>query len=234
VSVESNRTLGGIGALMILVGSIFSLISLVQYVFPSVSTVVTVFGGLLGILSFVGLIIFMVAMNGLANNYKDRGIFDNALYGIIVIIVGVVLAGAIAVLLVLSSITSLSIQLTNPSLDMELFLPTIIGFIIPVILVITVFGLTQSWFFLRAFSKLAAKSQVSLFRTGGLLFIAGVAVSVTSFLIGAVLVNADLMAIDGLYVLGSVGSVVYGVAWAVVTMSFFRIRAPSQQTFQQH
>ena len=232
MSVESNRTLGGVGALMILVGSVFSLFSLVQYVFPSVSPVVTVFGGLLAILSFVGLIIFMIAMNGLANNYRDRGIFDNALYGLIVIIVGGVVAGATAVLLVLSSIASMGTHLTNPSLDMESFLPTIFGFILPVILVVAVFGLAQAWFFLRAFSKLAAKSQVSLFRTGGLLFIAGVAVSVTFFFISAVLVNAELMALDGLYVLGGVGSVVSYAAWAVVTVSFFRIRAPSQPTFQ--
>jgi uncharacterized membrane protein len=233
VSVESNRTLGGVGALMILIGSIFSLFSLVQYVFPSVSPVVTVFGGLLAILSFVGLIIFMIAMNGLANNYKDRGIFDNALYGLIVIIVGAVVAGATAVLLVFSSIASMGIQLMNPSLDMESLLPTIFGFILPVILVIAVFGLAQAWLFFRAFSKLAVKSQVSLFRTAGLLFIAGVAVSVTFFFISAVLVHAGLMAVDGLYILGSVGSVVSYAAWALVTVSFFRIRAPSPPTFQQ-
>ena len=81
--------------------------------------------------------------------------------------------------------------------------------------------------------KLTAKSRVRLFRTGGLLLIAGVAVSVTFFFIGGVLVSADLMAFDDLYVLGSMGSIVSYAAWAIVTVSFFRIRAPSQATFQQ-
>jgi uncharacterized membrane protein len=233
VSVESNRTLGGVGALMILIGSVFSLFSLVQYVFPSVSLAVTVFGGLLAVLSLVGLIVFMIAMNGLANGYKDRGIFDNALYGIIVIVVGGVLAGAVAFILVLSSIMSLGIQYANPPLNIDSFLPTIIGSLIPVILVAAMFGLVQAWFFWRAFSRLAAKSHVSLFRTGGSLFIVGVAVSVAFFLIGAVLVYADLMPVYGMFVMGSVGGVVSYVAWAVVTASFFRIRTPSSQTFQQ-
>ena len=113
MSIESNRTLGGVGALMVLVGSVFSLFSSVRYVFPSVNPVVAFFGGLLAILSFVGLIIFMIAMNGLANNYKDRAIFDNALYGLIVIIVSGVLAGATVVILVFSSIASIGIQLAN-------------------------------------------------------------------------------------------------------------------------
>jgi len=218
---------------MILAGSVFSLFSLTRYVFPPISTAFTVFGGSLAVLSFVGLIVFMIAMNGLANDYKDRGIFDNALFGIIVIVIGGVLAGAAAFILVLSSIASLGIQFTNPPVNMEAFLPSIIGFLIPVILVVAAFALTQAWFFWRAFSRLAAKSQVSHFKTGGLLFIVGVAVSMAFFFLGAVLVSAELIAVDGMFILGSVGSFVSYAAWAVVTASFFRIKAPSNHTFQQ-
>jgi uncharacterized membrane protein/ribosomal protein L40E len=223
--------LGGVGSLMILVGSVFSLLSLARYVFPSVGLAFTVFTGLLAVLSFVGFILFMIAMNGLANSYKDRGIFDNALYGIIIIIVGGVIAGAVAFFLVLSSI--LHAGLNTPS-TLDSVLPTITGSFIPLILIGAVFGLVQAWFFYRAFSRLAAKSQVSLFRTGGLLFMAGVAVSMTFFLIGAVLVYADLVPVEGMFVMGSVGGVVSYAAWALVTTSFFRIKSPASQVFQPH
>ena len=55
MSLESNKTLGG-------VGSIFLAIPF---------------------LNLVGIILVLVAMNGLADYYEEEGIFKNALYGLL-------------------------------------------------------------------------------------------------------------------------------------------------------
>lgn len=230
VALESNRTLGGAGALLMVLGSAFSLLSLVRYVYPSLSLAVTVIGGLFAFLGFAGFIIFMVAMNGLANYYKDRAIFNNVLYALLSMIVGVVVAGVLAVVLILSSILRLGVVSGNPLPSPETILRDLIGSMIPVLFVAAVFAVIQAVFFWRAFNRLAAKSQVGLFRTSGLLFLAGAAVSVTVGLIGALLVLVGAISVSAMLGVGVVGGVVADAAWALVTASLFRIRAPARQT----
>jgi uncharacterized membrane protein len=68
MSLESNKTLGGVGALLIAIGSFFP------------------------ILSLVGIILVLIAMKGLAEYYNEDDIFTNALYGFIFGIIGIVAA----------------------------------------------------------------------------------------------------------------------------------------------
>lgn len=68
MSLESNRSLGGIGAILIAIGSFFP------------------------ILSLVGIILVLIAMKGLAEHYNEPRIFDNALYGFIFGIIGIAAA----------------------------------------------------------------------------------------------------------------------------------------------
>ena len=80
MAVSSNKMLGFAAALLIIIGSIPALLNIGQYSYPF-STVSNVGGSLLfSLLGIVGLILFLVAMNGLANDYQDRDIFNNALY----------------------------------------------------------------------------------------------------------------------------------------------------------
>jgi len=231
VTLESNRMLGGVGALLIVVGAVFSLFSLAAYVFPPVSVVFAGVAVVLGVLSFVGFIMFMIALNGLASYYGDRGIFDNALYGVLVVIVGCVVAAMVAVAIVaFSAIGSGWRIMAAPSLA-ELA-PFMFGPVVGVYVVTGVFGFVYAWFFRRAFNRLAAKSQVDLFRTGGLLFMVGVLVSLAVMIICALLVYAMVISFTGIFAVGAVGSVVSCAAWAVVTAAFFRIKVPASQTPQ--
>ena len=86
MNLKSSKTLGGIGAILIVIG-----------VLPYISQ--------LAIIGLIGAILVLVALHGFASVYKERGIFDNALYGIIAGIVGVVLAVVIGIAVVLPNIT---------------------------------------------------------------------------------------------------------------------------------
>jgi uncharacterized membrane protein len=71
MSLESNKTLGGIGALLVAIGCVVP------------------------ILSIVGIILVMIAMKGLAEYYNENSIFQDALYGIIFYIIAIVAAAVV-------------------------------------------------------------------------------------------------------------------------------------------
>ena len=85
MTFDSSKNLGGVGAILMFIG-----------VFPYINY--------LGIVELIGAILILVALHGFASIYKQSGIFDNALYGIIAGIVGVVLAVVTAIAIVLPNI----------------------------------------------------------------------------------------------------------------------------------
>jgi len=231
VTLGSYRMLGGVGALLIVIGGGLGLFSLVSYVFPPVRMVVAGVAFVLGVLSFAGFIMFMIALNGLAGYYGDRGIFDNVLYGVIVVVVGCVVSAmvAVAIIVFLAIGGGWRSMAAPPPAELS---PFVYGPLIGVYVGSAVFGLVYAWFFRRAFNRLAAKSQVDLFRKGGLLFMVSVPVSMAGMVIGVLLVYAGAIPITGILAMGVVGSVVSCAAWAVVTAAFFRIKVPASQAPQ--
>ena len=91
LALESNRMLGFIGALLILVGTVSQVLSIVDFFFPLVS--IGVVGFVFPILGLVGFVLFMVTMKGFANDYNDPSFFDNILYWLVSSIVLGVAAG---------------------------------------------------------------------------------------------------------------------------------------------
>ena len=85
MAIETSKTLGGIGAILMFIG-----------VIPIVSTY--------GVIELIGLILVMVALYNLGSYYVERGIFNNALYGLIAGIVGGVIAVGAVIVTVLSSL----------------------------------------------------------------------------------------------------------------------------------
>ena len=67
MSLESNKTLGGVGAILLAIP----------------------------ILSLIGIILVLIAMKGMADYYNDEDIFKNALYGFIFGIVGAISLGVV-------------------------------------------------------------------------------------------------------------------------------------------
>lgn len=235
MTFESNRLLGGIGTLLMVFSSISSFVGLAQFFFPSAR--ISLIGAPFGLLGLAGLILFMIAMNGLANYYRDRAIFDNALYWIITSIATVVVTGVLIVVVafsVLSSVISTLVPMTpgatptppaaNAVLDA---LQPYIGYFIPVGVVAFAIGVIAIVFLMRAFNRLAAASGVKLFRTAGLLFFAGVAVAGAVGLLAALLIVTSVVTVSGVLSLTVVSGFVSLAAWAMATTAFFRLRAPT-------
>ena len=201
MNLKSSKTIGGIGAILIVIS-----------VLPYISQ--------LGIIGFIGAILVLVALYGFARAYKESGIFNNALYGILAGIVGVVLAVVIGIAVVLPNITdfllkvfpswngdwktlsSLSGMIPNTS---NIGFGDIIPFITAAILVIAtlwVFGIIATFFVRRSLVQLSAKTNVGLFSTAG-----------TLLLVGAVLV-----------IVFGLGLLLMWIAVLLLAIAFFRIR----------
>jgi len=192
MSIENNRILGGVGALLMFIG----ILPYINY---------------FGVIELVGLVLVMVALYNLASHYKEGGIFNNALYGLIIGIVGGVISIAVVAIVVLSSLTdflytifpdwngdwtALSGLTPNMSnLNLDSIMPFLTG-IIAMIVILWVFSIIAAFFIKRSLGTLAAKSGVGLFSTTGLLLLIG-AVLIILFGIGLILIwiSALLLAI---------------------------------------
>ncbi len=172
MTIESNKTLGGIGALLMFVG-----------IFPYVNY--------FGIVELIGAILVLVALHGFASYYKESGIFNNALYGIIAGIVGVVVAVAIGLAIVLpnikdflmkiypswngnwSTISSLSGMTPNTAnISFSDVVPFITAAIV-IFVILWVFAIIATFLLRRSLRQLSAKTSAGLFSTAGLLLLIG-------------------------------------------------------------
>jgi uncharacterized membrane protein len=203
MSVETSRILGGVGALLMFIG----IIPYINY---------------FGAIELVGLILVMVALYNLASHYREGGIFNNALYGLIIGIVGVVVSIAAVIITVLTSLsdflyalfpdwngdwTALSGLTPNPSnLSMDSIAPFLAG-IFAVLIILWVFAIVAAFFIRRSLGTLSAKSGVGLFSTAGLLL-----------LIGAVLI-----------VLLGIGLILIWISALLLAIAFFQIRPQQAQ-----
>jgi len=205
MTLESSKTLGGIGAILMFIG-----------IFPYISY--------FGIVELIGAILVLTALYSLGNYYKDSGIFNNALYGIMAGIVGVVSAVAIGLAIVLpnikdflmtifpswngdwSTISSLSGMTPNTS---NIGIGDVIPFIsaaIVIFVILWIFAIIATFFVRRSLVRLSAKTNVGLFSTAGLLL----------------LIGAFLVIVVGL------GLVLMWVAALILAIAFFKMK-PTQQ-----
>jgi len=200
MSLESNKTLGGVGAILVVIGFL------------------GFFGtGYAGLLTLVGIILTLVALKGLSDYYNEGGIFNNALYGFIIAIIGVVVFIAAILMTALAVLSELGINIRNWTdlmtvqhnwqrlLDLS-NLWTFIGAIILSFVALFVFVIIASIFFRKSLSVLSAKSGERIFETAGLLW-----------LIGAVLTII------------LVGFILIWVAWILIAVGFFSIKTPTTQ-----
>jgi uncharacterized membrane protein len=203
MTLETRKNLGGIGAILMFVGAL-----------PYISTY--------GIVELIGVILVLVALHGLANFYADRSIFNNAIYGIIAGIVGVIVAAAVAVFSVLTQLVPFlqtiypdwngtdwtALQGMTPdtsNLNPADVLPFIAGILV-VIVVVWIFSIIAAFFIRRSLKTLSVRSNVGLFGTAGLLL-----------LIGAVLV-----------IIFGLGLLLIWISALILAIAFFTMKAPEQ------
>jgi uncharacterized membrane protein len=221
LAIESNRILGFVGALLTVIGLVSAFLALARFFFPTLD--ITGVGALFGVSGLVGLILFMIAMKGFAVDYKDAAIFDNALYGLLSSIAIGAVAGVLAVAVVFLNLSSIITTFTPD------FLQSIMGYLVPVFLVVSVLALVPAIFNLRAFYRLAGKSGVRLFRTAGLLGLAGTVVAMMFAFIGFLLVLVASIPASAVLAISVVGAMISYVMWIVAAKAFYSIRAPKRE-----
>jgi len=203
MSIENSRILGGVGALLMFIG----IIPYINY---------------FGVIELIGLILVMVALYNFGSHYREGGIFNNALYGLIIGIVGGVVSVAAVIITVLTSLTdflyalfpdwngdwtALSGLTPNPSnLSLDIIVPFLAG-IFAVLIILWVFSIISAFFVRRSLGTLSVKSGVGLFSTAGLLL-----------LIGAVLI-----------ILFGIGLILIWISALLLAIAFFQIRPQQAQ-----
>ena len=203
MEIGTSKILGGVGALLMFIG----ILPYVNY---------------FGVIEIIGLILVMVALYNLGSHYREGGIFNNALYGLIIGIVGGVISIAAVIITVLTSLTdflytifpdwngdwtALSGLTPDPSnISLESLAPLLAG-LFAVFIIIWVFSMIAAFFVRRSLGTLSAKSGVGLFSTAGLLL-----------LIGAVLI-----------ILFGIGLILIWISALLVAIAFFQIRPQEAQ-----
>ncbi|MEM0313584.1 MAG: DUF996 domain-containing protein [Candidatus Bathyarchaeia archaeon] len=199
---ESSKNLGGIGAILVVIGVLGTLG--MPYA---------------GLLSLVGFILVLISLKGMADYYKEGGIFNNALYGFITVIVGVIIFIAVAAVMVLSVLASAAIDWTNPSAIQEYLMGmdmsdimAFAGTILLALVVLFVFMIVSAVLFRKSLNSLSEKSEVKLFSHAGLLWLIGAVLSIIG-----------------------IGIILIWIAWILIAVGFFSMKkitaeaAPSPQ-----
>ncbi|MCL1977868.1 MAG: DUF996 domain-containing protein [Candidatus Bathyarchaeota archaeon] len=184
MNLETSKLLGGIGALLMFLGGITLYI-----------------GYYFGILEIVGIILVLLSLHSLANFYGNRGIFNNALFGVLAAVIGAIISVVVTVVAVLASLKDFLYQvfpgwdgnyasLQNLTPDTANFDPsTVTAFLIGILLVLVVvwvFAIISAFFVRRSLKELSVRSGSGLFATAGLLMLIGAVLTV--ILIGVILV----------------------------------------------
>ena len=206
MTLESSKILGGIGAILLFIGVI------TFFVQP-----------FLAILGLIGIILVLVALHDLANNYKEGGIFNNALYGFIAGIVGLVVTGITFVYLFfyttiltdflhviyptwngdLSTLSGLTPNTSNISLSDAA--PILESFFL-VLAVLWIFSIIAAFFARRSLKALSAKASVGLFSTAALLLLIG-----------------------GFLAIVFIGFILMLIALLLIAIAFFQIKPQPEQ-----
>lgn len=149
------------------------------------------------ILGIIGLVLGLVAFNDLANIYKDRSMFNNAIYAGIAAIVGTVVSIVIVVASAFGILSVLGIKWTwtnwsavqnynwNGFTDWNKIAPYVAA-IVGALVILVVCFIIAGFLFRRSLNNLSEKSGTHLFATAGLLFLIGAILTIIG--IGAVLI----------------------------------------------
>jgi uncharacterized membrane protein len=187
MTLETSKNLGGVGAILMVIGFFGTF---VPYA---------------GILELIGLILLLIGLKGLADYYHEGGIFNNALYAIIIGIVGAVVAVAAIVVTAVAVLLDMGIDLANVS-DWSTFgadfasrftdlsaLWGLIGAVVLGLVILFVVAIVAAIFFRKSLTTLSAKTGVGLFATAGLLMLIGAVLTI--IIIGVLIIWIALILI---------------------------------------
>ncbi len=179
MTLESSKTLGGIGAILLFIG----VLPFLQY---------------LWVIGLVGVILVLVALHNFANVYKESGIFSNAMYGVAIAIVGGIVAAILAFAVVLTNLKDFitqvypgwngnwaSLQGMTPNtsnIDPTAIFPFISGILV-VLVIVWIFAIIAAFFVWRSLKQVSNKTSMGLFGTAGLILLIGAIIPILGLLL---------------------------------------------------
>lgn len=221
LTIESDRTLGGIGAVFTLLGVFSVIASLFHDVFPNstgISATSNFIGDVFAVSTVIGFLLFLIAMYGFSKDYNEPRIFSNLVYGIVITIIAVVVAIVIAVIIILFNFATF---FPNLSSSTSFSSSKTFGFISPFFSLAAVVWIV---FVVRAFNLLSDKSKVPLFRTGAKLVLAGALVNIVIAVTFGVVGFYVALSLNTLLALLTVGNLIQNVAWVLLAKAYFRVQ----------
>ncbi len=229
MTIESNKTLGGIGALLTLTGVVGTISSI--FTIGNAGTLNFVFLliiGLTGLLSFVGFILFLISMNGFSRDYADKRIFQYIVYGFIgAIVTGVVTLTTWAILTLVNILTLNAQSIPSNSSNATALFAPYISALTPVM---SVAALVWIYFNYKSYNLLADKSDVSLFRSAAKIFVLGAIINIAVGAVFVVLIYSNSIDSNILALASVPGGLIEYVAWVFVAKGYWAIKAPPTQT----
>ena len=138
MSLESGKTMAGIGAILLVIPVPF--------------------------LSIAGIILVLIGMKYLSQAYNDESIWNNTLYAVIFGIIGIVASGLTLVSLFFGGLFAWATLGLGGATGLAGFFAGIALFLV----VAFIFYILEAIYIRKAFDSLATRSGVGLFRTGGL------------------------------------------------------------------
>jgi uncharacterized membrane protein len=229
LTIQSNKTLGGVAAILTLIGAVSSVSAVIRYVYPQSVTAVaasTAITSIFGIFSFIGFILFLVAMYGFSRDYSEHKIFNYILYGIVITVIAAVVAFAFLFALVLVDLVPRFSSSSNPG-DIT---GAIAGYLPPLVAVFGFISLIYVVANVKAFNLLGDKSEVPLFKSAAKVMLAGALLTIVLGLVLSGFAFTSLASTSDFAVLAIPGGVVQDIAWLMLALAFFRIKVPVTQT----
>jgi uncharacterized membrane protein/predicted RNA-binding Zn-ribbon protein involved in translation (DUF1610 family) len=195
MNLHTSKLLGGIGALLI---------------FLSIFLSVTIN---FGYLSIIGVILILISLYSFTKIYKDKEIFNNALFGTISAIIGSILSVVIVITTIWPTLKELVYQITPEwngeiadlanalssvtnidNFDYSTLLQFTHGLLL-LFIIAWVFLIITMFFLRRSLKKLATHSDTNLFATTGLILLISAALAIIGLGLILLLITPLLLAI---------------------------------------
>ena len=227
MDIQTSRALGIIGGCLTVPGVVSGILSLIQFVNTGLASRSLLFlgiSGIIGVFSFLGFVIFFMAMYGFSKAYSESRIFSYILWGMIITFVAMTIFVIVYLAMIFtnignitapsqSQIATLTQTYTTPFLALA-------GFAMLPNVVLTV----------KSFYLLADKSQVHLFKNASKVLLAGAFLTAALGAMFAILANASSISFNSLTIAVVPGGIFQNLAWVFLTVAFFRIKPEQTQT----
>jgi uncharacterized membrane protein len=220
MAVQSNKTLGALGACLTIAGVVGTAASVLRFATGSSTTGILEIGivGIGGLLGFLGFIFFMVAMHGFSQDYSERKIFDHVLNGFIFAFVATIIAAVLGLFAAVSIVFLFNQSGSSSPLAFTTGLATAVLSLIQLCYII---------FVNRGLNLLANKSDSSQLHEATKIFLAG-AVTNVILSVAFTLIGLTGSINSAVYTLVLVpGAIIQYVAWYYAAKGFLAIQPPA-------